>query len=60
MAQQRHPQQRDNIQLTPEQETALDRAWDTITDAEIEESIHWLDEHPVSEPPTIKETTNGR
>lgn len=48
----------DNIQLTPDQEAALDRAWNTITDAEIEESVRWLDDHPISQPP--KEQPNGR
>lgn len=38
------PPQRDDVRLTPDDEAALDRAWETITDAEIEASIAWLNE----------------
>ena len=54
----RPPKVRDNITLTPQQEAALDKAWDSITDAEIAESIQWLDDHPISKPP--KERANAR
>jgi hypothetical protein len=50
---------KDNITLTPAQEDALDRAWATITDADIEASIRWI-ENP---PPTTKKkgvSPNGR
>lgn len=36
--------ERNEIDLTPEDEAALDKAWDSVTDAEIEASIAWLDE----------------
>lgn len=33
----------EEIDLTPEDETALDRAWDGVTDEDIAASIAWLD-----------------
>jgi hypothetical protein len=36
--------QKDEIDLMPEDEVALDKAWATITQEEIEKSIAWLDE----------------
>jgi len=32
----------DNVTLTPDDEAALSAAWDSITSADIEASIHWL------------------
>ncbi len=59
------PPQRDDVRLTSDDETALDRAWETITDAEIEASIAWLSEQqPAPEQPELqqhdqKEKSNG-
>jgi len=59
MANNKRRKVRDNITLTPEQESALDKAWNTITDTEIAESIQWLDDHPISKPPKERQD-NGR
>jgi hypothetical protein len=46
------PTERPNeINLTPDDERALDRAWETITDAEIEASVRWTHEQ---REPTLK------
>lgn len=35
---------RDDIDLTADDESALDKAWDSVTDADIAASITWLEE----------------
>jgi hypothetical protein len=36
----------DDVTLTPEDDVALDHAWESITDAEIAESMTWLKQQP--------------
>lgn len=55
------PPKGDDVTLTPTRDDALGRAWDTVTDAEINESVRWVNNLPKPKHPHEEEKpSNGR
>jgi|GEM_PF-3507664 len=49
----------DEIGLAPEDDEAIDEAWRSITDADISDSIRWLNQIEHNPPPPKEKQFNG-